>query len=303
MENTHSCESKSCTQERKTNFVEILRSTPVETVCPNFFVLKHANGCTFSCSYCYLKSSFSSLKEERAFVNTDKMFNEVRRWIEQDDLESHVLNSGNLSDSLVFEKRRPIMKELVEIFRQEAEAKGRPHSLLLVTKGGTKECQPLFEIEPCANVIISFSINSEEAAKEHEKGAASATDRVEAASRLKSQGWRVRIRIDPMIKGFDYSDIIEKIRRMEPERVTLGTLRSEWNLFRYVDDDGIFSELEKPDNKRALARYSKEDRIDIYRPAVEALAEICPVGLCEETPDIWDALGLDTEAKSCNCGE
>lgn len=304
MEKDHSCESKSCLQERKTNFVEILRSTPTETVCPNFFVLAHANGCAFTpnCSYCYLKSSLWYLKEERAFANTDKMLEEVRRWIGRDNLESYVLNSGNLSDSLVFEERRPIIQDLVELFRNEAEAKGRPHTLLLVTKGGTNECEPLFEMEPCSNTIISFSVNSPEAARIHESGAATAEDRLEAAARLKEQGWRVRIRIDPMILGFDYTDVIEKVRELAPERVTLGSLRSEWNLFKHVEN-GIFSKLERPDDKRALARYPKDERIELYRPAVEALADVCSIGLCEETPDIWNALGLDTEAKSCNCGE
>jgi len=26
------------------------------------------------------------------------------------------------------------------------------------------------------------------------------------------------------------------------------------------------------------------------------------MGLCEETPAVWKALGLDIEAKTCNCG-
>ena len=47
-------------RERKGRFVEMFRTTPARTVSPNFFVLAHASGCSFSprCSYCYLKSSF-----------------------------------------------------------------------------------------------------------------------------------------------------------------------------------------------------------------------------------------------------
>ena len=43
-------------RKRKTRFVEIFRTTPAKTVCPNFFVLTHANGCAFTpeCSYCFL---------------------------------------------------------------------------------------------------------------------------------------------------------------------------------------------------------------------------------------------------------
>jgi len=290
-------------RERRTKFVDILRTTPTDTVCPNFYVLAHANGCAFTpgCSYCYLRSSLWSLKAPNVFTNVDKMLEEVKAWIATDELESYVLNAGNLSDSLVFEETRPLVGRLVDVFRECAEAKGRKHALLLLTKGGRRECRPLRGLEPCANVIVSFSVNSRRAASNHEKGTAPVTERVKAAADLKRRGWRLRMRIDPMILGFDNSWIIDQVGRLEPERVTLGTLRAEPNLFRHVDN-GLLKDLEPPTRAGGLARYSKERRIAIYREAVEALAGICTVALCEETPDVWDALGLDTDAKPCNCG-
>jgi DNA repair photolyase len=124
---------------------------------------------------------------------------------------------------------------------------------------------------------------------------------MEAARRLKSQGWRVRMRIDPIILGFDYSWIINQLKELAPERVTLGTLRSEANLWRFVNN-GLFAALEKPSDPKGMARYPFDQRLGLYRPAVEALSGVCPLGLCEETPDMWEALGLDKDAKSCNCG-
>lgn len=290
-------------RERHTRFVEIFRTTPAKTVCPNFYVLAHANGCTFAplCSYCYLKSSFWYLDSAQAFTNVDRMVDEARAWVGRDDLESYVLNTGNLSDSLTFEQFRPLIGRLVDLFRSEAEAKGRPHALLLVTKGGMQGCQPLFDAEPCRNVIVSFSVNSPQAARKHEAGAARVADRLAAARRLKSQGWRVRMRLDPIILGFDYAWITEQLRHLEPERLTLGTLRAEANLWRFVDN-GLFSALKAPSDVRGLARYPMDQRLALYRPVVEAMSPVCPIGLCEETPDVWDALGLDKAAKSCNCG-
>lgn len=289
---------------RKTRFVEILRTTPTNTVCPNFYVLAHANGCLFAprCSYCYLKASLWFLQDEVAFTNVDDLLRQVREWIGRDGLESCVLNAGNLSDSLCFEEVRPLIRALVEMFRVEAEQRGRPHALLLVTKGGTDHCRTLLEHRPCRNVIVSFSVNSRRAARAHEKGAAAVEDRLAAARRLKRAGWRVRMRIDPMILGFDYAWIIDQVRRLAPERLTLGSLRAECNLPRYVRN-GILAELQPPDEPKGLARYPSRQRLALYRPAVRALRDVCPVGLCEETPDIWDALGLETSAKCCNCGQ
>jgi DNA repair photolyase len=297
------CKKDVVMRERKSKFVEIFRTNPPKTVCPNFFVLAHANGCAFAprCSYCYLKTSFRNRRKQDVFSNVEKMLKQAKTWIKQDDLESYVLNTGNLSDSLSFEAHRPLMSKLIELFRNEAEAKGRKHTLLMVTKGGLKECQVFFETKPCANVVISFSVNNPDAAKEHESGAPPIKERLLAARKLKKQGWRVRIRIDPMILGYDYKWITTEVKKLRPERVTLGTMRAEHGLEFFMPKE-LGEKLERPPEKRALARYPRESRLKLYRSAQRILGKICPMGLCEETKDIWDALGLDTEAKSCNCG-
>lgn len=291
-------------RDRKTKFIDIFRTTPAQTVCPNFYVMAHANGCAFQpkCEYCYLKSSFWYLDDDLAFSNVDRMVEETQKWIAKDGLESYILNTGNLSDSLAFEKNRPLVRRLIEVFREKAEAKGRPHTLLLLTKGGARECETLFATKACRNVIVSFSVNSPEVAARYEKGAAPVEDRMEAAKRLKALGWRLRMRIDPMFAGFDYLGIIEELRQLACERVTLGTLRAEPSLFKMVNH-GLFDLLEVPAEAKAMARYPKEVRIAVYRPAVEALLPVSSVGLCEETEEIWKAVGLDSTLKSCNCGE
>lgn len=285
---------------RKSKFIEILRTTPVDTVCPNFFVLAHANGCTFDCEYCYLKSSLWHQGSHVAYSNVDAMREQVRKWIAKDDLESYVLNSGNLSDSLAFESQRPMVRELIEEFRV-AERSGRKHALLLLTKGGMAECENLMELEPCANVIVSFSVNSPEAAARYEKGAASPQERLAAAAQLKARGWRLRMRVDPMIAGFEYQWTFDQVRRLAPERVTLGCLRAEASLPKFAGAE-LFAELAPATKPKGMARYPRPVRMALYRQGVATLLPICQVGLCEETPDVWDELGLDKEAKCCNCG-
>ncbi|OPZ30964.1 MAG: Spore photoproduct lyase [Lentisphaerae bacterium ADurb.BinA184] len=287
---------------RKTPFVSILRTTPPTTVCPNFYVLGHANGCAFAplCSYCYLKSSLWHLDGPHVFTNTDSMLDEVRAWIAKDGLESYVLNAGNLSDSLVFEDSRPIVPLLVELFREHAEKPGRPHTLLLVTKGGAREAGTLLDAPPCANVIVSFSVNHPEAAERYEKGAASTRDRLETAGRLKRAGWRIRLRIDPMIRGYDYTGLAREVAALKPERVTLGSLRAEANLFRHAPHP-VFEELSKPDDPRQYARYPWAERVAMYNSVLDILRGVCPLALCEETPQMWDETGLDKVGARCNC--
>ena len=289
-------------RERKSGFVELFRTTPARTVCPNFYVLRHANGCRFqpSCSYCYLKSSFWYLDHPHVFMNKEDLFQEVRAWIRRDDLESYVLNSGNLSDSLAFEIDRPITEELVLLFRECAEKEGRPHSLLVVTKAGLEPCRPLMTQAPSPNVIISFSFNSEEAAAELESGAATMEERLEAARKLKGLGWRLRIRLDPIVRGFDYRAVARQIRDLAPELVTLGTLRAERGLRRFLPRN-MAAGLEQSTDPRGLDRYPQPERIALYRQAADLIGNGIQLGLCEETREVWQAVVGDWRDSRCNC--
>ncbi len=348
--------------ERRTPFVSLLHKTPPRTVCPNFYLLAHANGCAFKpgCDYCYLASSLWYLNRPRVFTNVDGLLAEVKAWIARDDLPTTVLNTGNLSDSLCFEGARPLAAALVKLFREEAEARGRPHSLLLVTKGGRKEIGPLAAVPACRNVMVSFSVNNPDAASRHERGVPSVAERLAAARELSAAGWRIRMRIDPMISGFGYEAVAREVASVEPERVTLGCLRAEQGLMRR-SSSRLFAALEpaadtdvrkagpatdgskpaadrdvrkagpatdgskpaadtdvrkvgpatdgsKPaadrDVRKAggLARYPFAARLALYREALAGLGGGTSVGLCEETPEVWDALGLHPAEKSCNCG-
>ncbi|MCC8189747.1 MAG: radical SAM protein [Planctomycetes bacterium] len=281
-------------------YFALLRTTPAKTVCPNFFILDHARGCNFNCSYCFLRDSEYGHKERRIFSDTDRLLRELGEWLAQDDLETYMANAGNMADSLTFENERPMWGALIDYMRENAEAKGRPHCLLVVTKAGLDMCGAFLEREPCRNIVISFSINMEDAAEEHEPGAATTSERLAAAARLQELGWRVRIRLDPMIKGYDYAPLVESIRAIAPERVTLGTLRADPTLLPEVRDVGIFRELEEPE-PGSIARYPLQERLAMYRPAVERLRDVTSLGLCEETEDVWRELGLDYINKTCNC--
>lgn len=298
------CTDNRCTKARclpnPENYLALLRSTPARTVCPNFYLLDHARGCNFNCSYCFLRDIEYNRKERRVFGDIDRLQDELRAWIAQDNLETYLANSGNMTDSLSFEKERPMWGDLIEFMRENAEKPGRPHCLLVVTKAGLSHCGAFLEHEPCRNIIVSFSINAPEAAQDHEPGAATTTERLKAARTLREMGWRVRVRMDPMIKGYDYSGLIADVAAIAPERVTLGTLRADPTLLPEVRDVDIFRELEEPEPE-SIARYPLAERLAMYRDAVEGLRDVTSIGLCEETEDVWLELGLDAENKTCNC--
>jgi spore photoproduct lyase len=281
-------------------YIQLLRTTPAKTVCPNFYLFDHARGCNFNCSYCFLRDIEYNRKERRLFSDTARMVAEIIEWVGQDNLETYLANAGNMTDGLSFENERPIWGTLIETMREHATAKGRPHCLLVVTKAGLDMCGAFLEHEACPNVIVSFSINAADVARNHEPGAAATEKRLKAARKLKDLGWRVRVRIDPMIAGYDYAPVIDAVAELAPERVTLGTLRADPTLLPEVRGVDIFAKLEEPEPE-SIARYPLPLRMGMYKDAVARLSGRTSIGLCEETEDVWKELGLDYINKTCNC--
>ena len=102
-----------------------------------------------------------------------------------------------------------------------------------------------------------------------------------------------------MLAGHSYADLAARVGDLDPERVTLGCLRADHGLLR--KGNGVFAALEPLEEPGGLARYPLADRIRLYREAIDALSGGSTVGLCEETADVWTAVGLDPGTTTCNC--
>ena len=110
-------------------------------------------------------------------------------------------------------------------------------------------------------------------------------------------GWRVRIRLDPIIleSGLNsYEFICKEIASIRPERVTIGTLRQYPGLFKFVPEaprEGLFK------SKDGRMRYSVDERINTYKQ-IEKWLGFQP-SLCKETKNVWDL--LQWKFYGCNC--
>ena len=284
-------------RKRYSNFIHFFDKTPEGIVCPHFFILAHANGCPYECQYCYLNLTLRHYPEPTVFSNTARMFQEVREWLLAEDKPA-VLNCGELSDGLAWDDSTELSRNLVPLFAGQ-----KRHKLLFLTK--STNVTSLLEMEPTPRVIVSFSLNAEEVARRFEKKSPPPLKRLEAARRLRERGWDVRLRLDPIIPienwAVHYRPIAEAINAVAPEVVTLGTLRFFKTLpnfarfgnevFRYGED------FQDPDGRLRLA---PELRLSIYRFLMDILT-CSKIGLCKETAEIHEKLGLAGEKQSCNC--
>lgn len=270
-------------RERKAEFVRLFDKTPPGVVCPHFHELVLSNGCPFECDYCYLKLTFRGKKSPVLFTNE---WSQVRKQL--DASHDGVFSTGELADSLAVIP--PLLDDALDYF---GSAQGK--YLLLVTK--SVNTGALLKRKPSPQVIVSFSINSPIAAETFEHGVPSPAARLKAAKELVDAGWRVRIRLDPIIGQVDlqdYEGVCRQVGQSGFERVTVGTLRQYPGLHNYAKAAPRQGLKKAPDGRM---RYTIEDRVAIYRQVAEWLG--FQPALCKETEEIWERLGW--VFKGCNC--
>lgn len=270
-------------RERKSRFARLFDKTPPGVVCPHFYELILSNGCPFDCLYCYLKLTFRGDKNPVLFTNP---WEQVKKELEK--IPEGVFSTGELADSLAIIP--PLLSPALKWFAEQSS-----RYLLLTTK--STNIKPLLALEPSPQIIVSFSINAEEAWCLYEKKVPSPWKRLETAKKLKDSGWRVRIRLDPVILelGIEkYERICKAIADLDPEVITVGTLRHFPGLFRFEKRAPRTGLKKAPDGRM---RYPIDERIRAYRKIADWLGRI--PALCKETTEVWDKLGWKLYV--CNC--
>ena len=270
-------------RERKSNFVKLFDKTPPGVWCPHFYELVLSNGCPYDCSYCYLRLTFRGNIQPTLFTNGwEKVKSEI------DAVPEGVFSTGELADSLAV--LPPLLPKSIDYFSSLDNK-----FLLLVTK--SLHVDVLRQRNPTSQVILSFSVNSIPAAKKFERIAPSPEKRLETAAEMIEHGWRVRIRLDPIIleSGLNYYESICRwIARIKPERVTLGTLRQYPALFNFLPHAPRTGLMKARDGRM---RYAIPERVDTYRKIAHWLG--FQPSLCKETQEVWDTLGW--KFNGCNC--
>jgi spore photoproduct lyase len=280
-----------------------LPAKETDIVCPHFLELKWATGCPYNCSWCYLKGTlrFSPRRARPDVKDFNKVAEHVRTFLQEVEWCEELLNSGEIADSLMWEKTEaPFSKSIVPLFSAQ-----RRHRVLLVSKSNNIHHLLANEYQDCA--VTSFSFNADVVAQRFERGAPTVGQRIEAARKLSQAGYEVRIRIDPMIPvprwERHYQELIDQMfSAFTPARVTLGSLRGLQSTINGASDRSWVKYLS--DRSNWGRRIDRNIRFWMYQKVIEYLKqryEYTEVGLCKETLEIWHRLGMDYRKIKCNC--
>ncbi len=205
------------------------------------------------------------------------------------------LNGGEYTDTLAWSpEENPHVAMLLDLF-SDTETNPYGHNVLSVTKAGLEATKAHLEgRQPSENVILSWSVGnagwSGWPMVHAEPGMPLPQQRLDAAWWAGENGWRTRIRIDPILTEPTFKsasdiggDVVGFLYMHQPELITLGTPRHNGGRVMLPD----------------------EERLSIYRQAIEGLRDggyEGEVGICKETPDmVRTVLGIEPEAMRCNC--
>jgi len=277
--------------------------TPSDIVCPHFWELNWAYGCRFNCAYCYLQGTFRGNKKPWPRP-LDQIFTVLDEFFKDHQNDPQILNSGELTDSLVFPRR---IKQISDKFEEQSR-----HRLLLLTKSANVES---LDDKPRKQTIFSFSLNAHEVWRQLEHKTPPPEGRIEAARIVSEIGDEVRVRIDPIFPVQDwqkhYEDLVYLLLselHNDPDRITLGTPRGLAKT-RMFSKDSSWWKLAFEDNPSEDSGWGKKIafplRKEIYLFFYDKLTKFgfdkSKIAMCKETRSMWKEMGLDYTKCKCNC--
>ncbi len=165
----------------------------------------------------------------------------------------------------------------------------------------------LLKLKVNGSPIISFSLNASHVSKRWEKRAPAIRKRIEAARQLWEVGYKVRIRIDPMVPIRNwknhYRNLVDRVfSNFEPERITIGSLRGLQSTINNVTDKSWVKYLSE--NSNWGKRIDFNTRFVMYFDIISYLKEnfeFKNIALCKETIGMWNRLEMNYKRMKCNC--
>lgn len=168
-----------------------------------FFYTTPVLNCIYGCEYCYLQGMFPSANLV-AFVNDDDFIQEATDTISQDS-PAYLCISYD-TDLLALETIFGYCARYIEYARRN------PHVTIEI-RTKSANIRALEHITPPPNIILAWTISPESVISRYEHRTPPLSARLAAIKRAYTQGWRIRLCIDPMVRvenwRLHYSELVK----------------------------------------------------------------------------------------------
>ena len=226
------------------------------------FYFSHMLNCIYDCKYCFLQGMFRSAHYV-IFINYEEFMEDIRESCVNSNDAPVWFFSGYDCDSLALEPVTQFAREFIPFFGTLANA-----YLELRTK--STQTRAMEKIEATDNCVTSFSINPQRVIEKYEKDTSSLESRLAAVIRLERLGWRVALRIDPILIIDDfvrvYSEFFEflakRLTGTQIHSISLGSFRAPADYYRRIVKmhpmEPLFAQRMSEDE--GIVRYTENDR-------------------------------------------
>ncbi len=275
-------------KENKGSFIHpVDYGLPFETLA-----IEEANGCPFNCEYCFLKAYFST-DEIVVYTNKNALMDEIEARLSESKRRRFYL--GEYSEPLWANRFSQIIPEIIEIFRKYPD-----EELEIRTKW--TDVDFLREIKPSKNIIFAWSLMPEDISKIIEKDVPPVAERVKAMRKTKEIGFRVAIRLEPIIfyKKWEegYKRLLEMASFALDEVLEMGVLRLTPPLRKLIYSKNTESLILKEEFvlcKDGKLRYPRGIRFRLYAQIINLLQN-SPVRIYMEEDFLVETLSRNAES-------
>jgi spore photoproduct lyase len=167
------------------------------------YYFSHMLNCLYDCRYCFLQGRYRSAHYV-LFVNFETFEQAMDDALVRAGGRELWFFSGYDCDSLALEPVSGFAAHFLAFFASRAQAR-----LELRTK--STQVRVLLEREPLDNVVVAFSFTPEPVSRALEHRVPPVAKRIAAMARLQRSGWRVGVRLDPLIYTPDYRDAYQRL--------------------------------------------------------------------------------------------
>ena len=228
----------------------------------NNYYFSHLLNCLYDCRYCFLQGMYPSA-HYLLFVNFEDFEQEIKK-VTNNNSDPSWFFSGYDCDSLALESVTGFAEHFLPFFDKLPNA-----WIELRTK--SVATQVLQKMNPLSNAVIAFSFTPDEVSQQIEHGVPPVSSRIKAMKKLAKLGWKLGLRIDPLIHCQDfehrYHKLFEEIFGAVPEEsihsVSLGAFRMP---------SGFFKKIEKlyPEEPLLAGNWEKKDGMIAYQQEIES---------------------------------
>ena len=284
-----------------------------DIICFKFWQAVIASGCPGECSYCFLQTQYPYRSgtydiKGTLFDNLEEIVQEVERWLRQPSPAGLIL--GENQDGLAFEGAYKKLlgvtplELLIPLFRDK-----NPHGHLLIVLSKFTSTQYAEALEPCDNVVYSWSLSLPTISRDYEKKVAPLEARLNKAAEMKAAGHRIRFRLDALAPipnwEVELEEVMRRINEIGPEMLTIGALRASNTgaLRRAAENNGrdgsIFDHIATVDPSKFKHRTEQDFHIRAFQLIKDSLNKEIALGLCKEDATIWHEIGAAWQG--CHC--